>query len=97
MTLENSFTPAVGDKFAFLDFTPGDLTGTFASFLDQPFDNGLEKWMPTYNNTGGDLFLTAVANTISATPEPASLFLFGTGLLGLALLAKKQWLVVRGW
>ncbi len=71
--LENGFIPTVGDQFAFLDFTPGDLSGTFADFLDQIFDNGAEKWGLDYNNSGGDLTLTAEANTTTTTPEPASL------------------------
>lgn len=90
VTLGNGFTPTIGEQFAFLDFTPGDLSGTFANFLDQTFDNGLEKWALTYNSAGGDVFLTAEANTVSPTPEPASVLLFGTGLLGLMFLIRRS-------
>lgn len=96
VTLENGFVPTLGEQFAFLDFTPGDLQGAFASFLDQTFDNGLEKWTLNYNNAGGDVLLTAETNTASQTPEPASLLLLGTGLLGMALVAGKRWTSVRG-
>ena len=48
--LENGFIPTVGEQFAFLDFTKGDLTGTFANFLGQTFDNGHEDWDLAYNN-----------------------------------------------
>jgi fibronectin-binding autotransporter adhesin len=96
VTLEDGFIPTVGDQFAFLDFTPGELTGTFAGLFGQTFDNGLEKWDLSYNNSSGDVILTAVANTTATTPEPGSLLLFGTGLLGLAALLRKRWPVVRG-
>ncbi|HEV2498447.1 MAG TPA: PEP-CTERM sorting domain-containing protein [Terriglobia bacterium] len=96
VTLENGFTPTVGEQFAFLDFTSGDLSGMFVNFIDQTFDNGIEKWAITYNNAGGEVLLTAETNTTSQTPEPASLLLLGTGLLGMALLARKRWTSVRG-
>gem|GEM_PF-1835496 len=90
VTLENEFIPTVGKEFAFLDFTPDEPSSSFASFLNQTFDNGLEKWALTYNNGGGDVFLTAEANTASPTSEPASLLLMGTGLLGLVLFARRK-------
>ncbi len=96
VTLEDGFIPTVGEQFFFLDFTAGELSGTFADFLGQTFDNGLEKWDLSYNNTAGDLVLTAVANTTTTTPEPGSLLLFGTGLLGLAALLRKRRPVTRG-
>jgi hypothetical protein len=90
VTLENGFIPAVGDQFAFMDFTPGDLKGAFSNFAGQTFDNGLEKWGISYNNAGGDILLTAEANTTSRTPEPGSLLLLGTGLVGLGLWLRRR-------
>lgn len=90
VTLESGFIPTVGDQFAFLDFTPGDLTGTFANFLGQTFDNDLEKWGIEYNNTGGAIVLVAESATTSPTPEPGSLLLLGTGLLGVAFLIRRK-------
>lgn len=90
VTLENGFIPAVGDQFAFMDFTPGDLKGAFNNFVGQTFDNRLEKWGITYNNAHGDIVLMAEANTTSPTPEPANLLLVGTGLFALGLLLRNR-------
>jgi probable HAF family extracellular repeat protein len=72
--------------------------GTYQT-VDDPFGVGTT----TVNglNNKGDLvgFFVAGDNTegfvASPTPEPASLLLFGTGLLGLGFLTKKRWSVVR--
>lgn len=90
VTLGSGFIPVVGDQFAFLDFTPGDLTGTFSSFLDETFDGGLEKWNLTYDNAGGDVFLTAESNAPSPSPEPSSFVLVGLGLAALALASRQR-------
>lgn len=108
--LKNGFVPTVGEQFTFLDFTTGDLTGTFSKFLGQTFDNGQEDWDLTYDNAAGEVFLTAGStapcNALlaiarppscgpSATPEPANLVLIGTGLLALAVLVKRRSLAGR--
>jgi len=49
--------------------------------------NGWEILTPTGNY--GQEFLVADSDPI-ATPEPASLLLFGTGLLGIAFITRKQ-------
>ncbi len=42
---------------------------------------------PTYNFTAGSETLNV---TVNSTPEPASLFLFGSGLLGIAWAARRR-------
>jgi hypothetical protein len=90
VTLEDGFIPKVGEQFAFMDFTPGDLKGAFSDFAGQTFDNGLEKWGISYNNADGDILLTAEANSTTPTPEPGSLVLLGTGLVGLGLWLRRR-------
>jgi fibronectin-binding autotransporter adhesin len=63
VTLEKGFVPTVGEQFTFMDFTKGDLTGTFSDFVGRTFDDGAEQWALSYNKTGGDLLLTAETPT----------------------------------
>jgi hypothetical protein len=89
--LENGFDPTDGDSFIFLTFS-GDRSGEFTSIADQYFDNYTQQWTITY----GDGFEALVAAAYSApppvtgTPEPATLLLFGAGLMTLGLLARSK-------
>ena len=74
--LDPGFNPAVGSTYKFFLFSPGALSGTFASIQNDIFNGGLEKWVVVYNEAGGYVELEA-----QATPEPSSLLLLGSGLL----------------
>lgn len=79
ISLLNNFIPANGEQFVILD-AAGGLTGTFAAINGINFGNS-NSWSIAYN--ANEVTLTA------NTPEPAPLLLFGSGLLGLAMLARK--------
>jgi hypothetical protein len=70
----------VGSTFKFLNFTPGDLTGTFANTENDIFNGGTEKWVVDYDNAGGFVELIAEPNQV---PEPAILLVLIPGLLGM--------------
>jgi fibronectin-binding autotransporter adhesin len=74
-------TPPVGSMYKFLFANPGQISGTFASILNDIFNGGSEKWLVTYDNADGFVELTAEANNV---PEPATLLVLIPGLLGMA-------------
>jgi hypothetical protein len=82
------FNPTVGSTYQFLFFTPGELTGTFDTILNQLFNCDptgamcTEMWMINYDNTDGYVELMAMNNSGSGTtPEPATLQLLIPGLM----------------
>ena len=57
--LQNGYDPANGTMIKFLNFTPGELNGTFASILNQTFNNGTQMWTLDSNNALGFYELVA--------------------------------------
>ncbi len=88
--LQSGYNPAVGTSFTFLLLNPGQLSGTYASILNDIFNGGTEKWLVNYDDVNGLVQLTAASNT-NPTPEPGTFLLLGSGLLGLAYGARRRW------
>lgn len=55
--------PPVGSRYKIVYFMPGELTGQFATVNNLVFNNGTERWMLNYNQSGGYVELMAVQNT----------------------------------
>jgi len=87
ISLNNSFLPTNGEMFQILDATGGLGGTTFASLTGSTSFGSGGSWDVLY---GADTVTLEAAYTKSATPEPASLLLFGTGLLGLAWLTHRK-------
>jgi hypothetical protein len=86
-----------------LDAT-GGRSGTFTKINGLDFGTGdKDSWTVGYTadevtltaNIPADPALMVAADPGSATPEPGSLLLFGTGLLGLAWLVHRKRATVR--
>jgi hypothetical protein len=87
--LLGGFDPSNGTSFTILDY--GSESGAFA-ITDPLFNGGTQRWViSSYNGgDGDDIVLTAEANNVATTPEPANTLLFGTVLLVAAWYARKK-------
>jgi hypothetical protein len=88
--LKSGYNPAVGTSFTYLLLNPGQLSGTYATILNDIFNGGTEKWVVNYNDAGGFVQLTAEQN-MTSTPEPGTFLMLGTGLLSLAYGVRRRW------
>jgi hypothetical protein len=84
--LLGGFDPKNGSTFTVMNY--GSEKGTF-TLSDPYFDNGKQQWAVSYGAGGDDIFLTAEATKV-VTPEPSTMFLVGSALLGMAGYAKKK-------
>ena len=86
--LVGGFDPKNGTSFTIMDY--GSQKGTF-TISDPYFDNGKQQWVvSSYGGGGGhDVLLTAEASNV-VTPEPSTMLLVGTVLLGMGGYAKKK-------
>ena len=86
--LVGGFDPKNGTSFTIMDY--GSQKGTF-TISDPYFDNGKQKWVVSSygGGDGHDVLLTAEASNV-VTPEPSTMLLVGTVLLGMGGYAKKK-------
>jgi autotransporter-associated beta strand protein len=82
--LLNGFTPTIGESFTFLDYA--SVMGAFSGIQNQVFDNGMERWVVTYQGT--DAVLTATKNV---PDQGSTLVLLTLSLLGLVTYRQKCW------
>src|ERR1700722_1359770 len=68
----------------------GDITYDFLALESGTYDIGAVGTYKFFNSSGGDTYQgELVISSVGATPEPSSLFLFCTSLLGLAPFRRK--------
>jgi autotransporter-associated beta strand protein len=77
--LLDGFTPTIGQSFTFLDYA--SVTGAFSGIHDAVFNDGMERWVVTYQAT--DAVLTATKNVPDHSSRLLLLTLSLVGLVGL--------------
>ncbi len=87
--LQTGYNPAIGTSFTFLLTNPGQLSGAYATILNQIFNGGTEKWMLSYNYGAGYAQLTAASNN-SPVPEPGTFLMLGSALIGVAYTTRRR-------
>jgi hypothetical protein len=73
-----------GDLFMYIPVPPGGIANTSFIYLWSEFGD------PVANNDGFEEWAVRTPQGLTPVPEPASLFLFGSGLMGLARFARKR-------
>lgn len=100
--LLNGFLPAAGESFDIVNFTPGMLSGMWATVLGRTFDHGLFFWNINYDNPAGEIILTATPawaensllsstqDPVGQVPEPATWLMMLSGVASLRLCKKAK-------
>lgn len=88
--LQGGFNPGVGTTYDIILFSPGGLSGVFATIQNDIFNGGTEFWTVNYNNAGG--YVQLMANGSPTVRAPGTFLLLGSGLLGLYYCARRRWL-----
>lgn len=90
------FTNSAGDQFQLLAFfSPGPSSSVLLCSLANPCSIAIPVPQNTYStlipNGGSSYFISNGSVTpVSATPEPSSFALFGTGILGVAGMVRRR-------